>query len=177
MGAPSLREQLREALALVERLRAELDQLRADNERLVGDNESLRDRVAALETEAGKDSTTSSKPPSSDPVGPRQSRAERRAEARAAKRRQGKQPGAPGAHLARRDPDDVVPYRPVCCKGCGADLSGAEVVGEVRRQVIDLPKVEPVVTDHVAYRCRCACGAETLAPLPPAARASSATRT
>jgi len=171
VGAPSLRDQLREAVGLVERLRAEIDQLRADNERLVGDNESLRDRVAALEAEAKKDSTTSSKPPSSDPALVRKSRAERRAEARAAKRRQGKQPGAPGAHLARRDPDEVVPYRPVCCQGCGADLSGAEVVGEVRRQVIDLPKVELIVTDHVAYRCRCDCGAETVADFPPVAKA------
>lgn len=171
MSAPSVEEQLREALGVVEQLRAEIDRLRADNERLVGDNESLRDRVAALEAEAGRDSTTSSKPPSSDPVGPRKSRAERRAEARDAKRRQGKQPGAPGAHLARRDPDEVIGHRPVCCRGCGADLAGAEIVGEVRRQVIDLPKVEPTVTDHVAYRCRCGCGTETLAAFPPAARA------
>jgi transposase len=166
-----LRQQLREALAANEALRVEVDRLRAENAELSAQVTELADRVAALQTEASRDSTTSSKPPSTDPIEPRKSRAERRAEARAAKRRQGKQPGAPGAHLARRDPDDVIGYRPVCCRGCGADLSAAEVVGEVRRQVIDLPKVTPVVTDHVAYRCRCACGTETVGPLPAAAKA------
>jgi transposase len=166
-----LRQQLQHAWAANEALGMEVDRLRAENAQLSAQLAQLADRVAALEAEASKDSTTSSKPPSTDPIEPRKSRAERRAEARAAQRRQGKQPGAPGAHLARRHPHEVVGYRPVSCRGCGSDLSGAEVVGEVRRQVIDLPKVEPTVTDHVAYRCRCACGTETLAPFPPAAKA------
>jgi transposase len=163
VGAPSVREQLRETLAIIE-------QLRTDNEALRAENASLRDRIAHLESELKKDSTTSSKPPSTDPIEPRKSRAERRAEARAAQRRQGKQPGSPGAHLTRRDPDLVIDHRPGCCGGCGADLTGTVVVGEVRRQVVDLPKVTPVITDHVAYRCRCSCGTETLAAFPPEAR-------
>ncbi len=43
--------------------------------------------------------------------------------------------------------------------------------GQITRQVIDLPRVAPVVTDHVAYRCRCSCGDETPAEFPPAAKA------
>lgn len=164
MAAVTLRQQLLEALQVNERLLAE-------NVRLAAELASMADRVAALEAELSRDSDTSSKPPSSDPVGPRKSRAERRVEARADKRRQGKQPGTPGAHLARRDRDVVVGHRPQRCRGCGGDLGGAELVGEIRRQVIDLPAVEPVVTDHVAYRCRCACGVETVAEFPPAAKA------
>jgi transposase len=64
----------------------------------------------------------------------------------------------------------VIDHRPGCCGGCGADLAEAVVVGEVRRQVVDLPKVTPVITDHVAYRCRCSCGTETLAAFAPEAR-------
>lgn len=131
----------------------------------------MRDRVAHLEAELARDSTNSSTPPSGDGVGPRKKRAERRAEARNSKRLQGKQPGAPGANLARRIPDVVVGHAPVCCRGCGADLAGAPVIGEVRRQVIDLPSVCPTVTDHVAYRRRCGCGTETLAEFPPEATA------
>ena len=171
MGAPSLREQVQEALAVIERLRADNEALRADNERLRAENTALGDRVAHLESEQKKDSSTSSKPPSTDPIAARQSRAERRAAARTAKRRQGKQPGAPGANLERRQPDAVIGYQPVSCRRCGADLAGAEVVSEVRRQVIDLPAVRPTVTDHVAYRCRCRCGTETTAEFPPQARA------
>jgi transposase len=164
VGAPSLGVQLREALAVIE-------QLRSENERLMVEVQSLRDRVAHLEAEAKQDSSTSSKPPSTDPVAARHSRAERRAQARAAKRRQGKQPGAPGANLLRRDPDVVIEHRPIRCRGCGASLACADVVDEIRRQVIDLPPVRPTVTDHVAYRCVCRCGTETGAEFPSEAKA------
>ncbi len=171
MSSRPLREQLREALDALAEIRAECEALRADNERLRGENVGLADRVRALEAAARADSSTTSKPPSRDGIEVRKKRAERRKDARASKRAAGKQPGAPGRHLARRDPDVTVEHRPAACCGCGADLAGAEVVGTVTRQVVDLPPVTPTVTDHVSYRCRCACGTETLAELPPAARA------
>lgn len=132
---------------------------------------ALRDRVTHLLAEIGRDSTNSSTPPSRDGVDVRKKRAERRAEARKTKRAAGKQPGAPGANLSRRRPDITVGHEPACCRGCGADLAGAQVVGEVVRQVIDLPPVTPTVTDHVAYRRRCGCGVETVGDMPPEARA------
>jgi transposase len=159
-----LQEQLREALSTIELQRAEIDLLKTENQ-------TLADRVARLEAQLKADSSTTGKPPSSDPIGPRKKRAERRAEARAEKRRQGKQPGAPGANLERRRADAVVGRKPACCGACGADLAGAQVVGKQVRQVIDLPPVVPVVTDHVSYRLRCGCGAETMADFPPEARA------
>jgi transposase len=171
VGAPSHWEQVREALAVIEQLRVENEALRAETEKLRAENAALRDRISRLESELKRDSTTSSKPPSTDPIGPRQSRAERRAAARAADRRQGKQPGAPGSNLERREPDAMIKHRPACCRSCGSDLADADVVSEVRRQVIDLPAVRPTVTDHVAYRCRCRCGIETTADFPPEARA------
>jgi hypothetical protein len=45
------------------------------------------------------------------------------------------------------------------------------VVGEVRRQVLDIPKVQVTVIDHIAERRRCVCGHETLGEFPPAAKA------
>jgi transposase len=132
---------------------------------------ALRDRIAHLEAELNRNSENSSKPPSADPLKPRQSRSERRAAARAAGRKQGKQPGAPGANLARRIPDETINHAPVCCRSCGNDLAGAEVVGEVRRQVLEIPEIRVHVTDHVAERRRCACGHETVACFPPEARA------
>ena len=79
-------------------LRAEyerrIDALRAEYERVIGEQrvliELLQARVAVLEKAVGQDSSNSSKPPSSDGVGPRKKRAERRAEARAAGRKPGK---------------------------------------------------------------------------------------
>ena len=43
-----------------------------------------------------------------------------RAEWRAAAKKQGKQPGAPGKHLAQRtDPDVIVTHSPDVCGSCG----------------------------------------------------------
>jgi len=164
VAGSSLRQQLDEAVVAV-------GVLRSENEALHAEVVALRDRVTHLLTEMGKDSSNSSSPPSRDGVDARKKRAERRADARKAKRAAGKQPGALGANLKRRHPDATVTHEPVCCRGCGADLAGAPVVGEVVRQVIDLPPVTPTVTDHVAYRRRCACGVETVADMPPEARA------
>jgi transposase len=160
----SLGEQLAESLRQNALLGEEIS-------RLIAENVALRDRVIALEAEWAKSSNNSSKPPSSDPIGPRQSRAERRAAARAEGRKQGKQPGAPGANLSRRHPDRIVEHPPVCCGGCGADLAGATVVGEVTRQVIDVPPVRVTVTDHVAQKRQCSCGRITVGTFPPEARA------
>ncbi|MDP9074657.1 MAG: DUF6444 domain-containing protein, partial [Actinomycetota bacterium] len=125
-------------------LRARNAELEAVVSRLIVENRALSDRVAALEAELGRTSDNSSKPPSADPVATRKSRAERRAEARKAGRAQGKQPGAPGATLARRTPEVTVVHRPVCCSGCGADLADATKTGEVCRQVLDLPAIRLV---------------------------------
>jgi transposase len=88
----------------------------------------------------GKDSSNSSKPPSSDGLG-KPARARRRAADQAAERRKpGKQPGAPGAHLAQvTEPDQVVEHVPRRCGGCGQGLDGAVMVGVEARQVFDLP--------------------------------------
>ena len=189
MPDAGLRQQLRDALAVVEALRAENQQLQARNDQLAAQvqelsarNEELVARVAILadkvslrEDEAARDSQSSSKPPSTDNIAARQTRAQRRAAARdarkEAKRKPGKQPGEAGRDRARVEPHDTVEHRPVSCGGCGKGLDTASVCGHVTRQVIDLPEVTPRIVDHVAYRCRCSCGAETLADFPPAARA------
>jgi transposase len=148
------------------------DSTRADYERVIAEQAvlivSLRElievqaaRIAVLEKAAGQDSSNSSKPPSSDGVGPRKKRAERRAEARAVGRRPGKQPGTPGTHLRRRDPDVTIVHAPVCCGGCGTSMDVAVVVGTEARQVIDLIPARVCVSEHVVERRRCACGHET----------------
>lgn len=124
---------------------------------------ALTARVAELERRLRMDSTNSSKPPSSDGYAKKPNRAQRRAEGR----RQGKQPGAPGAHLAALPtPDAVVTHRPECCGDCGADLADAPVEGVEARQVFELPPTRLVVTEHRAERRRCRCGRPTKAAFP-----------
>jgi hypothetical protein len=97
----------------------------------------------------------SSRPPSSDGLGKPPARRRERRGGRAP----GKQPDAPGAHLAQvPDPDEVVVHRPVACGGCGGDLTLAPVTGMEARQVVDLPEVRLWVCEHRAERRQCACG-------------------
>jgi transposase len=130
----------------------------------------LQARVAELERRLGEDSSNSSRPPSSDglgkpPVGRREWRG-------GGGRAPGKQPGAPGAHLAQvPDPDEVVVHRPERCEGCGGDLTLAPVMGVEARQVFDLPEVRLWVGEHRAERRACACGQVTVGVFPSQARA------
>ena len=82
-------------------------------------------------------------------------------------RRPGKQPGAPGSTLRQVEfPDVQVRHQPGCCGGCGGDLSAADVVGEARRQVFDIPRPAVEVTEHIAETRRCRCGRKTTASFP-----------
>jgi len=128
-------------------------------------NVALEARIADLEERLGRNPRNSSMPPSAEGLSkpPAPNRAERRAQ----QRRQGKQPGAPGANLAQVvDPDEVITYVPGPCTDCGADLTDAEVIGVERRQVFDLPQIRPFVTEHRIERRRCRCGCEVKAPVP-----------
>jgi transposase len=127
-------------------------------------------KVAELEKVIGRNSSNSSKPPSSDAGSAKSTRSENanRAARRALGRKQGKQPGAPGFTLAQvADPDVVVVHRPVRCRGCDASLGDAAVTGETRRQVFDVPDPAVVVTEHRVEKRRCGCGCETTAAFPP----------
>jgi len=148
-----------------------IDQLREANARLVAANAALAARVAELERRLGRDSANSSRPPSQDGLGrPPAPRQRRRGGGRAA----GKQPGAPGVHLAQvACPDEVVAHRPVVCGGCGGDLTLAPVMGVEVRQVFDLPEVRLWVCEHRAERRACACGHRTAGVFPGVARAAA----
>lgn len=156
---------------------ADNSRLTAENETLRSENATLRDRVARLEEAVGANSENSSKPPSADPVGARQSRAERRRAAREANktgraaRSPGKQPGAAGTNLPRREPNQIVSVeRPASCRGCGADLADARVVGREVRQVQEV-RTSVHVVDYVLHRHRCSCGTINVAEFPTEARA------
>jgi transposase len=135
--------------------------------RYTGELAALRSRVQALEDRLATDSHNSHQPPSRDqPPQPRSLRTP-------SGRTPGGQPGHPGTTLAwSRTPDAVVEQRPATCAACGADLSGATLVGQARRQVVDLPVLRLQTTEQVVARLACpACGARTAATFPPEASA------
>jgi transposase len=109
----------------------------------------LTAQVQALVLKLGKDSQSSSKPPSSD--GP--NRRPRGGSSRTSSgRRPGKQPGAPGTALRLvDDPTETIGIPAPAACGCGKGLIEAPVIGIRRRQVHDLaPVPEPVVTEYQA---------------------------
>lgn len=122
-------------------------------------------RVEALERRLGINSGNSSQPPSTDRPG---EKPERTARTSSGKKRGG-QPGHPKAErslIPTDQCDHVEHHKPDACEHCGAALRGDDPE-PVRKQVIDLPPVRPVVTEHQIHTltCRC-CGAATAAALP-----------
>lgn len=71
----------------------------------------------------------------------------------------GGQLGHEGSTLLRSEtPDVVVDLRPSYCNSCGKSLVDGDFELLVRRQVIDLPPIIPIVTDYVCYGTKCSCG-------------------
>lgn len=131
----------------------------------------LQARVAALE----KNSTNSSKPPSSDLPGAGSSTVMHDRNSRqSSDRKSGGQPGHTGTTRELVDnPDTVIVCAPDRCEGCGSSLPGSVITDEVmaRSQVVDIPPIVPVVTEYRAVALRCACGHITTGQLPTAVAA------
>jgi len=149
--------------------RAELAVRLAEAYLLIG---RLQERVEELERRAGRDSSVSSRPPSSD--SPYKKKPRDRSLRERGKRRPGRQPGGPGTTLMLADdPDERLEFPPACCRGCGAGLAGVPVVLERRHQVTGIaPAPPPVVTEYVAQAKACpCCGTVSAGVLPPHVRA------
>jgi transposase len=127
----------------------------------------LTARVEQLERQVRRDSSTSSKPPSSD--SPYEKKPRDRSLRERGKRRPGKQPGEPGTTMSLvDDPDERLECPPAECRGCGSDLAGQPVAAQRRHQVTDIePAPAPRVTEYVAQAKRCpCCGTVTEGELP-----------
>lgn len=159
----------------VERQQREIEELReqvADRDRQIADAEK---HIADLERQLAarqKNSTNSSKPPSSDGLA---GNSRRRGRRKKSKRKPGGQNGHPGHHRPLAPPEQVQEVRPVLpeeCKHCGHALSQQpeqiQTVGEVQRhQVTELPPIQPYVIEYQCPKVVCpACGEGTRAPLP-----------
>jgi len=129
---------------------------------------ALTHRVAELERLVSRNSGNSSMPPSTDDLPGRTPPVDAPSGGGGAKRKRGKQPGAPGAFLAwREDPDDTVPHLPRGTCGCGADLADGLDLGVARsHQQHELPTMSATCTQHDLYAVRCGCGQVHVAKRP-----------
>lgn len=124
----------------------------------------LTNDVEQLKARLDKDSHNSHKPPSSDGLAKKPAPTSLR-------QRSGRKPGGQKGHrgctlLPVERPDAIVAHLPTVCTACGGSLAQAEIVGEERRQVIDLPPLALLVTEHRAQTRRCRCGTATAAAFP-----------
>ena len=123
----------------------------------------LKKRIEELERLLGMNSMNSSKPPSSDPPGMSVVLPKRRRKKRGA--RNGHQP-----HLRELLPQELVKkhfhLKPEVCT-CGSTNLEKTSEEPLRHQVVDIPPIEPQVTEYVQYIYRCKdCGELTYQSLP-----------
>jgi transposase len=133
--------------------------------------ERLNARLAELEAQAGKDSTNSSKPPSTEHPHAQTIRPEPKSE-----RPHGGQPGHPEHERSLVPVEDcttVIACAPKACRRCGESLTGVDLQ-PIRHQVWELPEIRPIITEYQQRRLTCGCGCSTCGALPPGVPAGQA---
>jgi transposase len=127
---------------------------------------ALEQEVADLRRQLGKDSSNSSKPPSSDGPGkkPRIAGSLRGVSGK----KSGGQAGHKGDTLRRVEtPDIIKQHTATNCAHCQAKLKTSMAVGVEKRQVFDMPEPRLEVTEHQAQIYRCSqCHGTTKAAYP-----------
>src|SRR3954453_4094599 len=117
----------------------------------------LEQRVRDLEARLKLNSTNSSKPPSSDPIG-----FKRKPPTPPSGRKRGGQPGHRRAQRPLVPPEKVrssTDCRPTSCPRCAHPLRGDDLEPLIH-QVADLPEIEPIVDQCRLHRLSCpGCGA------------------
>jgi transposase len=113
----------------------------------------LEERIHQLEIQLSKNSSNSSKPPSSDGL-------KRRPKSQRGK--SGKKPGGQQGHVGKglaqvQNPNVVVTHAPANCNGCGSSLNATNGSCVEKRQVFDIPQPKIEVTEHRIEEKKCPC--------------------
>ena len=128
----------------------------------------LRLEIAQLKEElseykTGKNSSNSHKPPSSDFQTPKRNQSLRE--------KTGKKPGGQMGHEGitlqmSEHPDKIIKHSPCVCEQCGERLNNANEQFIEKRQVVDIPPIKAIHTEHQIYGTSCICGHTTKSNFP-----------
>lgn len=135
---------------------------------LEAENASLRQQLSALEAkvelllkiieqqQVKKDSHNSHNPPSQDKSRPRRNSKSLRQKST---RKSGGQEGHKGFTLIQKEnPDEVHVLKSNYCTICGEDLNELPHRFVSKRQVIEIPPVQPIYIEYQLHECSCHCG-------------------
>lgn len=134
------------------------DLLKLSKEQLVDIILLLIKKVEVLEQKVNhlsKNSSNSSKPPSSDINKPKRNQSQREK----SDRKSGGQNGHEGITRNQiNNPDKVVQLFPDTCEKCGKELSQKKATLGSKRQEFDIPPIKPFVTEYQSMKVICKCG-------------------
>jgi transposase len=129
----------------------------------------LKRKIAQLR----KNSTNSSKPPSSDNVQDKNVKPKTGNSNDKKKRKPGGQPGHEGSNrelIPVEEVNDLIHHYPEECENCGKALAqdgtATEVEEPFRWQVAEIEPIKPFITEHQGHTILCECGCQTSATLP-----------
>jgi len=138
-----------------------LENVEKENVVLRKENAVLREKLSKYEHP--KNSRNSSVPPSKDENRPLKTKSLRES----SDKKVGGQNGHEGNTLKMTEtPDEIITYTPDFCGKCGSDIQAlhSEFIG--KRQVIDIPVVQPFYVEHQVYKKICSCGHQTCGSYP-----------
>ena len=145
---------IKELLQRIEKLEAEVIELRKENTYLRSELEKYKHP---------KNSNNSHLPPTKDENRPLRNQSLREKNGK----KVGGQSGHDGKTLMMVDhPDETHKETPAYCSGCGKDLAEVEGVFVDRKQVIDIPPIQPVYKEYQIYSKICNCGHTTTSNFP-----------
>ena len=125
----------------------------------------LKEEIRVLK--AGKNSNNSSIPPSIDIKRVSRSLREK------SDKKSGGQLDHKGKTLEfKLAPDFIKEYKPNFCTSCGSDLSNIESLLQEKRQVVDIPPVAAIYTEHRVFKSVCNCGKINCGSFPEQVKAS-----
>ncbi len=150
--------------ARISKLEAENAALKAENARLKAEPAELGQLVKELQEKVllllqqleqksvRKDSHNSHNPPSQDKSNPKRRKSLRKRSGR----KSGGQPGHRGHTLSQKaDPDDHVDLKSNFCGCCGEALPESEQRLISKRQVVEIPPVNPIYIEYRQHSCTC----------------------
>jgi transposase len=131
---------------------------------------ALEQQVRLLEAKVAshsRNSTNSSKPPSSD--GPNVVKPK-------SKKKSSHSPGGQKGHQGHKrelvcveNVNHIIDHYPIACQQCANPLNpvtSVESSAPVRHQTFELPEIKPIISEHRCHELMCSCGHKTRAQLP-----------